>query len=500
MPAPAGSDEPQRKRSRWGSKKEEVTDPLLIAVQMGIPLVALQQMSSEQKASLPLVKRRVDEIDVLLRLPDCGVADVPPERRSPSPEPIFDRHGTRVNSREARRRTALLDERQKLLDSTKPKQATHALAAPAGGGGQQKHWRKIIVPIDKYPGYNFFGAIIGPRGNAQKRMEKESGCKIVVRGKGAIKEGCSRHDGRPPQAEDEEPMHVIIEGPDEPTVEAGQRMIETVLNPYGQDAMDIKEKQMKELAMLNGTLKDDSALAAAATWSQQAAKGALFQQHRNLPPPGAASGGGGGGGGGGSAPSMDDEYANFMAELGGGGGEGGGPPPPASAPAPPWARPESEGGIGSGMRGHAAPRRRGLPPVAGCRRRPPCCHQRPRRCHQRPRRCRLPLLRHCRRRHPTPLHLRRPGRACQRRRTQQALRRIRPSGVPRPTATACDVPTSTGLPWWAATPASAPAPWVLGWRTAAAAAAACRRSSPLHLRLTTTNHRRRRHRTSKYVM
>ena len=322
---------------------------------MGIPLVALQQMSSEQKASLPLVKRRVDEIDVLLRLPDCGVADVPPERRSPSPEPIFDRHGTRVNSREARRRTALLDERQKLLDSTKPKQATHALAAPAGGGGQQKHWRKIIVPIDKYPGYNFFGAIIGPRGNAQKRMEKESGCKIVVRGKGAIKEGCSRHDGRPPQAEDEEPMHVIIEGPDEPTVEAGQRMIETVLNPYGQDAMDIKEKQMKELAMLNGTLKDDSALAAAATWSQQAAKGALFQQHRNLPPPGAASVGGGGGGGGGSAPSMDDEYANFMAELGGGGGEGGGPPPPASAPAPPWARPESEGGIGSGMRGHAAP-------------------------------------------------------------------------------------------------------------------------------------------------
>ena len=45
-----------------------------------------------------------------------------------------------------------------------------------------KQWRKIIVPVDKYPGYNFFGALIGPRGNAQKRMEKESGCKIVVRG------------------------------------------------------------------------------------------------------------------------------------------------------------------------------------------------------------------------------------------------------------------------------------------------------------------------------
>ena len=76
----------------------------------------------------------------------------------------------------------------------------------------QRCWRKLIVPIEKYPGYNFFGAIIGPRGNAQKRMEKESGCKIVVRGKGAIKDGCARHDGKPLGPEDEEPMHVLIEG------------------------------------------------------------------------------------------------------------------------------------------------------------------------------------------------------------------------------------------------------------------------------------------------
>lgn len=68
------------------------------------------------------------------------------------------------------------------------------------------------MPIEKYPGYNFFGAIIGPRGNAQKRMERESGCKVVIRGKGAIKDGCARHDGKPLGPEDEEPMHVLIEG------------------------------------------------------------------------------------------------------------------------------------------------------------------------------------------------------------------------------------------------------------------------------------------------
>ena len=92
----------------------------------------------------------------------------------------------------------------------------------------QRCWRKLIVPVEKYPGYNFFGALIGPRGNAQKRMERESGCKIVIRGKGAIKDGCGRHDGRPLGPEDEEPMHVLIEGPDEETVERGQKIDDLV--------------------------------------------------------------------------------------------------------------------------------------------------------------------------------------------------------------------------------------------------------------------------------
>ena len=136
-----------------------------------------------------------ERIELLLRLDDAGVSEIPEGERSPSPDPIFDRTGTRVNTRVARRKQRLEQEKTELLDSLKPK-------VP------QRQWRKLIVPIDKYPGYNFFGAIIGPRGSAQKRMEKESGCKIVIRGKGAIKEGMGRHDGKPLQAEDEEQLVV----------------------------------------------------------------------------------------------------------------------------------------------------------------------------------------------------------------------------------------------------------------------------------------------------
>ena len=41
---------------------------------------------------------------VRLRLPDYGMGDIPVEQRSPSPEPIFDKNGQRVNSRVVLRR------------------------------------------------------------------------------------------------------------------------------------------------------------------------------------------------------------------------------------------------------------------------------------------------------------------------------------------------------------------------------------------------------------
>ena len=336
---PASSEDPVKKRSRWGAKTKEPDDPLLIAVQLGIPLATLQNMPQAQAALLPDVKQRCDELDLLLRLPDCGVSDMPEDQRSPSPEPIFDRNGAVVNGRVSRRRKHLEEEKQKALDLLKPK-------VP------QRQWRKLIVPVDKYPGYNFFGALIGPRGNAQKRMERESGCKIVIRGRGAIKEGCGRHDGKPLGPEDEEPMHVLIEGPDEETVERGQAIVEVVLNPYSQEAIECKEKQMKELAIINGTLKDEDS--SASNWTQAAAKGALFHNRPALPLPPSS--------GIGLPPppsSLDDEYASFMTELNGTGGEGRPSRPAPGLPsgcdgvalmqAAPWARSEAEGGIGCGV-------------------------------------------------------------------------------------------------------------------------------------------------------
>lgn len=48
---------------------------------------------------------------------------------------------------------------------------------------------KVMIPQEEHPDINFVGLLIGPRGNTLKAMEKDTGAKIIIRGKGSVKEG-----------------------------------------------------------------------------------------------------------------------------------------------------------------------------------------------------------------------------------------------------------------------------------------------------------------------
>lgn len=52
-------------------------------------------------------------------------------------------------------------------------------------GDDNKIRKKIYIPVNT--GVNYIGLLIGPRGLYQKRLEEESGCKILIRGKGSQK-------------------------------------------------------------------------------------------------------------------------------------------------------------------------------------------------------------------------------------------------------------------------------------------------------------------------
>jgi len=83
-----------------------------------------------------------------------------------------------------------------------------------GGRWNSFQWHssgfQVYIPQKDYPGYNFIGLIIGPRGNTQKRMQKETNTKIAIRGKGSVKEGAAR-DPKYDYGEEEE-LHVLITG------------------------------------------------------------------------------------------------------------------------------------------------------------------------------------------------------------------------------------------------------------------------------------------------
>lgn len=45
------------------------------------------------------------------------------------------------------------------------------------------------IPIPKDSSTNYIGLLIGPKGTNQKKLEEDTGCKVLIRGKGTQKEG-----------------------------------------------------------------------------------------------------------------------------------------------------------------------------------------------------------------------------------------------------------------------------------------------------------------------
>lgn len=173
--------------------------------------------------------------------------------RSPSPPPVYGADGKRRNTRAVRWRERYTAERQDLLEqimNLNPATRQNNLFV-------RKRTKKIRIPIEKHPTYNFIGLIIGPRGKTQKELESKTGCKIAIRGRGSVKDGArGRRDGKIMEG-DNEPLHVVITGDDQRAVDAASEMIDQMLVVIDDEKNVHKQQQLRELALLNGTLKDE---------------------------------------------------------------------------------------------------------------------------------------------------------------------------------------------------------------------------------------------------
>ncbi|KAI8926121.1 hypothetical protein BC831DRAFT_458079 [Entophlyctis helioformis] len=309
---------PRKRRSRWGEESKVNTPGMPTALPAGLPMEEVESY--------------------IIHLPQNGDY-VPSDKRSVSPPPEYGIDGRRINTREQRYRKKLEDERHKLVD--KGLKSIPGFRPPADYKRPSRTMEKLYIPVRDFPEINFIGLLIGPRGNTLKKIEAESGAKISIRGKGSVKEGKSRSDGAVNPGDDE-PLHCIISGDVEEKIKRASDMINKIIEtatstPESQN--ELKRNQLRELAALNGTLRDDenqicnncggighrkyecpekrnftnnlvchmcggSGHFARDCTQRNNPRAMHDMNHRNQ--------------------RMDNEYENMMAELGGGGGGGGG--------------------------------------------------------------------------------------------------------------------------------------------------------------------------------
>ncbi|KAF7637897.1 CCHC-type domain-containing protein [Meloidogyne graminicola] len=243
----------KRRKSRWSNTKAFVP---------GMPTILPADIDDNQR-QIYLLQMDVEETTRRLRQCDFG-QHLDPSERSPSPEPVYDITGKRLNTREIRKRQELeMRRHEKILAILKlnPNYKPPTDYRPPTIKLNEKVW----IPQEEHPEINFVGLLIGPRGNTLKALEAETGAKIIIRGKGSIKEGKLGTRAGPLPGENE-PLHAYITATDKEAINRGCAKIREIVNaalmiPDGQN--ELRKLQLRELALLNGTLRPEDVLSGA---------------------------------------------------------------------------------------------------------------------------------------------------------------------------------------------------------------------------------------------
>lgn len=182
-------------------------------------------------------------------------------RRDPSPPPKYDSAGNRTNTRDQRIKDQLEKERHSLVELAASSIKNYM--PPPEYRKPTKTFEKLYIPVKDYPEINFVGFLIGPRGRTLKRLQDESGARLQIRGKGSVKEGKSTlaiEDKNSHSADTtEDDLHVLITSDSQQKIAKAVKLANEVIeklifSPEGQN--ELKREQLKELAVLNGTLRE----------------------------------------------------------------------------------------------------------------------------------------------------------------------------------------------------------------------------------------------------
>lgn len=237
------TDSGKRRRSRWEQEREEDRETVK-GDRKGKKRKTRWDTDDSRLKFLVIdpefqgLKSKLAEINSKLERSEVH-DDRPEAERSPSPQPVYNNLGIRINTREVRLRNKLIQERQRIISKLMKKNPTFKTSKH-----KNKFGKKVFIPVEEYPTYNFIGLILGPKGNTQKRMEKETGATIRLRGKGSNK------TSQKADRSDDENLHVFIEAGSQKSLDSAVSMVKKLLIPPEEGMSDHKRAQLEELAKL----------------------------------------------------------------------------------------------------------------------------------------------------------------------------------------------------------------------------------------------------------
>jgi len=266
-----------RRQSRWGPPRDSATASTTLT-DLNPNKFAIETPVTAEQAEAYALQVRIAEITQKLETDDVIPADH--TRRSPSPAPEYDDSGRRTNTRPRRYRERLSAERQslirqaaQLIPNYRPPPAgvslPYAAAAPP-----PPITEKLYIPVKDFPEVNFIGQILGPRGRSlAETATKSGGAKIVLRGRGSVKEGRHRRGHRRGRGRDgesdhyhnsmSEPLHCLITADSQHKVDKAKAMLQDTIEmatTTPEHANSRKQEQLRALAIVNGTFRDDEGL------------------------------------------------------------------------------------------------------------------------------------------------------------------------------------------------------------------------------------------------
>uniref|UniRef100_A0A183CMY9 Branchpoint-bridging protein n=1 Tax=Globodera pallida TaxID=36090 RepID=A0A183CMY9_GLOPA len=220
----------QRRKSRWSTTKAFVP---------GMPTILPSDIDENQR-QVYLFQMEIEETTRRLRQSDFG-QNVDPAERSPSPEPVYDTTGKRLNTREVRKRQEIEQRRHEKIQAL-----------------------LRLNPNYKPPAdYRLDSARRASRDQFRRTFDRPP--RKYTEGFGSRDRSENNHSTGPLPGENE-PLHAYVTSTDREAIKRGCDKIREIINaalmiPDGQN--ELRKLQLRELALLNGTLRPEDVLSGA---------------------------------------------------------------------------------------------------------------------------------------------------------------------------------------------------------------------------------------------